>query len=100
MFYLSLYFLPTDANTARRERTRKASLPLGGIPTISGELDAIALRDETVRLKQFLNSVIAERDLAKAGLVKSQALVAKKDKTIQDLLEAGHISVSNLAVYW
>ncbi len=65
----------------------------------SGDLDLIALRDETVRLRQLINSVMKERDLAKAVLGKTQALVTKKDKEIQDLLTAGHVPVSESYMY-
>ena len=65
----------------------------------SGDLDIIALRDETVRLRQLINSVMKERDLAKAILSKTQALVAKKDKEIQDLLTTGHVPVSEGCLY-
>ena len=80
----------------KRERTKHNSVSSSAAPltTDSGQLDAIALRDETVRLKQLLNSVMAERDLAKAQLGKVQAEVGRKDKQIEDLLAAGHVPVS------
>ena len=80
----------------KRERTKHNSVSSAAAPLITdtGDLDAIALRDETVRLKQLINSVMAERDLAKAQLGKVQAEMGRKDKQIEDLLAAGHIPVS------
>ena len=66
----------------------------GALTSDTGQLDAIALRDETVRLKQLLNAVMKERDLAKAQQVKLQQEAGRKDKQIHDLLASGHISVS------
>ena len=66
--------------------------------SVSGQMDAIALRDETVELKKALNVTLKERDLAKAQQVKLEKEVGRKDKQIEDLLASGHISVSEVHV--
>ena len=81
--------------SARKQKSKPVtSGGPGALTSDTGQLDAIALRDETVRLKQLLNAAMKERDLGKAQQVKLQQDVGRKDKQIQDLLAAGHITVS------
>ena len=57
-------------------------------------MDAIALRDEVLRLKAALRECCEERELFRAQHRRLEHEADRKDRHITDLLAAGHITVS------
>ena len=67
--------MSSPVHPKKRRTINCYSQPRGGSsrpnnpPTVSGQMDAIELRDEVVRIKKEMNGVMKERDLAKAQTV-------------------------------
>lgn len=79
----------SSAGTKKRKRngSRSGASGRGGVEapvaaqspvvlSVSGQMDAIELRDEVVRLRKEMNTLTKERDVAKAQQVGSTLLVS------------------------